>query len=251
MQIDFKNTKAVVTGGKKGIGKAIVDNLLAGGATVVILDIEADDTAAITNNRHFRRCNVADSSEVSRAFEEIESRIGAIDILINNAGIQTYGSVTEMPEELWDRTFNVNVKSMYLCAKYAIPLMKNPAGGVIVNVSSVQALICQKNVCAYAASKAAILGLTKSIAVDYAPRIRCVAVCPGAVMTSMLKTDLEAYDDMQSVIRETEKIHLVERIADAEEIATFILFLASPLAGFTTGHYYRVDGGIGVKIEGT
>jgi NAD(P)-dependent dehydrogenase (short-subunit alcohol dehydrogenase family) len=171
-------------------------------------------------------------------------------ILINNAGIQTYGTVTETTEELWDRTMNVNVKSMFLCSKLCIPLMTKSDNAVVINLSSVQSFVTQKGVAAYATSKAAILGLTNSIAVDYAPHLRCVAICPGAVMSPMLATVINEFANKEEVITETENIHLLKRIAHPDEIADFILFAASNKARFMTGQHYRIDGGIGVELGG-
>jgi NAD(P)-dependent dehydrogenase (short-subunit alcohol dehydrogenase family) len=122
---------------------------------------------------------------------------------------------------------------------------------VIVNVASVKSFVCQDKEAAYVASKSAILGLTQSIASDYSPGLRCVAVCPGAVKTPLLMNEIDKSADRQKIIKETEDIHLLQRIAEPEEIASFILFMASDKAGFATGHAYRVDGGIGVRIPGT
>jgi NAD(P)-dependent dehydrogenase (short-subunit alcohol dehydrogenase family) len=122
---------------------------------------------------------------------------------------------------------------------------------VIVNVASIKSFMCQDKEAAYVASKAAILGLTQSIASDYAPGLRCVAVCPGAVRTPLLMDEINKAQDKSAILRETEDIHLLKRIAEPAEIASFILFLASTQAGFATGQAYRVDGGIGVRIAGT
>ena len=122
---------------------------------------------------------------------------------------------------------------------------------VIINVGSAQGFVSQEKVAAYSTSKEAIHGLTRSMAVDFAPRIRCLAVCPGAVMTPMLAKDLEAFGDKESILEQTRNIHLLRRIAEPEEIANFIVFMASDKASFATGHTYRVDGGIGLKIGGT
>ena len=253
MTINFKDKTAVITGGAKGIGASVAEQFSKAGARVIILDTDSKNFSIPREDKsiYFFACDISLDGIVKNTFEEIKKQFGKIDILVNNAGIQTYGTVSETSEEIWDRTFNVNVKGMYLCAKYAMQLLNESDAPVIINVSSVQALVCQKNVAAYASSKSAILGLTRSIAIDYAPKLRCVAVCPGAVMTPMLKADIETFEDKAAVIKETENIHLLQRIAAPEEIADFILFLSSEHAKFITGQYYRIDGGIGVKIEGT
>jgi len=248
--MQFINKTAIITGGAKGIGKAVADKLLEEGATVIILDKDEQSgkTAGGHSRYYYYQCDVCSIDQLESVFEKIRATFGGIDILVNNAGIQTYGTVTESSEELWDLTMNVNVKSMFFCSKLSIPLMEQSENAVIVNLSSVQALITQKRVAAYATSKAAILGLTKSLAVDYAPHLRCVAICPGAVMTPMLETTIDAYADTKKVISETENIHLLKRIAKPEEIADFILFAASDKGKFMTGQFYRIDGGIGVQL---
>ena len=195
--MQFINKTAIITGGAKGIGKAVADKLLEEGATVIILDKDEqpERTPGGSSRYHYYRCDVCSIEQLESVFKKIKETFGGIDILVNNAGIQTYGTVTETSEELWDLTMNVNVKSMFLCSKLAIPLMEQSENAVIINLSSVQALITQKRVAAYATSKAAILGLTKSLAVDYAPHLRCVAICPGAVMTPMLETTIDGYSD--------------------------------------------------------
>ncbi len=250
MDIRFENKTVVVTGAASGIGSATAKAFTAAGAHVFGLDIEdiADNSLG---GFQLIACDVAMEKDVARAFDIIRDNRDHVDVLVNNAGIQTYGNVVDTSEALWDQTLNVNLKGAFLCSKYAIPLMDASPHAVIVNVSSAQSFVSQKEVAAYTVSKAGLNALTRSIAIDYAPRIRCVAVCPGAVDTPMLEKDIAGYDDRDSIIRETEAIHLLNRISKPEEVSHFILFLASEYAGFATGHAYRVDGGIGLKIEGT
>jgi NAD(P)-dependent dehydrogenase (short-subunit alcohol dehydrogenase family) len=252
MKLSMADKIVVITGGAKGIGAAIVSMFYEEGATVIvldILDISEDDFLEDKKRNYFFLCDVSSLEQVKKTFYEMKEKFGRIDILVNNAGVQTYGKIGDMDEEVWDRTLNINLKSVFLCSKYAVPLMKDSAHPVVVNISSVQALVCEENVAAYVASKAGMLGLTKAIAVDYAPHIRCVAVCPGAVSTEMLKDDLDNSDDPESLLNYTKNIHLMRRIATPEEVASFVLFLASEHAGFCTGQYYRIDGGIGSKIS--
>ena len=196
------------------------------------------------------RCDISRGEAVRAVFAELENQYSVLDGLVNNAGIQTTGSITDTTEADWHHTLNVNLTGAFLCSKYAMPALLRSVNPVIVNVSSVQALVSQTGASAYITSKAALLGLTRSIAIDYAPRLRCVAVCPGAVDTPMLRDDLQQIPDYEQVIRDTEAIHLLDRIATPDEIARFIVFLTSPQASFMTGHYYRVDGGIGAKLPG-
>jgi NAD(P)-dependent dehydrogenase (short-subunit alcohol dehydrogenase family) len=255
MIISFEEKTAVVTGGTSGIGKAATLQLVSAGARVVVLSNapppREEEISRFAEKLFFIHCDVTQPQQIRSAFEEIQSRFGVLDVLVCNAGIQTYGSVVDTEESLWDQTMEVNLKSVYLCARHAIPLMEQAAHPVIVNVGSLQGFVSQRKVAAYATSKEALHGLTRSIAIDFAPRIRCVAVCPGAVWTPMLEKDLEECEDRQAALEETRNIHLLKRIASAEEVANFITFLASDKASFATGQTFRVDGGAGLRIEGT
>lgn len=170
---------------------------------------------------------------------------------MNNAGICPYSTVTETSEEQWDYVLGVNLKSAFLCSKYAIPLMLRRGAGAILNVASVQALMSQRNVAPYTTSKSALLGLTRSIAVDYGPQIRCLAICPGTVDTPMLRNAIKDSPDPAAVLRECEEMHVLKRIAQPEEIAELIVFASSELAPFITGQPVRIDGGLGIEIKGS
>ena len=251
MNISFQDKTVVVTGAAKGIGAAVAQLFHESGATVIMMDISTDGEkvrTALGRKAHFYGCDVSSSGQVKEVFKRIGERFERIDVLINNAGIQTYGKVVDTDEELWDRTINVNLKSAFLCAKHAIPLMKESFSPAIINIASVQALVCQENAAAYITSKAGMLGLTKAIAVDYAPHIRCVAVCPGAVNTEMFQYDLKTSDDPAKFIEDARNTHLLKKIADPADVASMALFLASERAPFCTGEYYRMDAGIGAKI---
>ncbi|MEP7257722.1 MAG: SDR family oxidoreductase [Flavitalea sp.] len=251
MNISFQHKIVVVTGAAKGIGAAIARLFQETGATVILIDIDTEAANLFPGQQqkaHFYQCDVSDPNQVKNTFEQISQKFGRIDTLVNNAGIQSHGKVADMEVEVWDRTINVNLKSAFLCSKYTIPLMKESSSPVIVNIASVQALVCEENASAYVASKAGMLGLTKAIAVDYAPHIRCVAVCPGAVNTEMLKNDLLMSDDPEKFLSDTRDIHLVKKIAEPADVASLVVFLASERAAFCTGEYYRMDGGIGARI---
>jgi len=250
MQISFKNQIVVVTGAASGIGCHAVNLFVEAGAHVVALDIQ-ERVDSKNEMVHDILCDVSKPESVLSAFSEIGESHERIDVLVNNAGIQTYGDVLESSVEDWDHTLDVNLKSVFLCSKHAIPLMRSSSRPVIVNVSSVQSFISQRKVAAYAVSKSGVNALTRCMAIDFAPHIRCVAVSPGAVLTPMLERDIASCEDPQAATRETEEIHLLERIASPDEIANFIVMLASDHASFATGQVFRVDGGIGVRIEGT
>jgi NAD(P)-dependent dehydrogenase (short-subunit alcohol dehydrogenase family) len=251
---EFASKVVVVTGAAKGIGQATARLFHTSGALIALLDVD-DSAAQIARSfearGHFVDCDVSDAQSVRAAFDSIIDRFGGVDILVNNAGIQHYGTVTDTPEEEWDRVLAVNLKSAFLCAKYAIPSMLSRGGGVIVNLASVQAFVSQQKVAPYTTSKTALLGLTRSIAVDYAPTIRCVAICPGTVDTPMLRGAIQQSPNPQEVLEECNQMHPVKRIGTPEEIAELVLFVCSSKAGFITGQPIRIDGGLGLSIGGS
>jgi NAD(P)-dependent dehydrogenase (short-subunit alcohol dehydrogenase family) len=250
----FKHKTVVVTGGAKGIGGACSRVFYRENANVVILDTDplgARLAAELGDRALFVPCDVSKEVEVKQAMEQAVAAFGGIDVLVSNAGIQRYSTVTETSEDEWDLVMNVNLKSVFLCAKHAIPWMQKRGSGVVVNVSSVQAFISQKNVAPYVTSKTAILGLTRSIAVDYGPQIRCVAVCPGTIDTPMLRDAFQLSPDPGAVYQECVDMHLVKRIGTPEEVAELILFLAGEHGGFFTGQAVRIDGGLGITIAGS
>jgi NAD(P)-dependent dehydrogenase (short-subunit alcohol dehydrogenase family) len=157
----------------------------------------------------------------------------------------------ETSEELWDRVMDCNLKSAFLMSKAVLPGMVDANSGVIINVSSVQAFITQDQVAAYTTSKTALLGLTRSIAVDYAPNIRCVVVCPGTIDTPMLRNAFQESPDPNAVLQECVDMHLLKKIGSPSEVGEFIAYLASNKASFITGQAFRIDGGLGIAIGGS
>ncbi|MEX0653855.1 MAG: glucose 1-dehydrogenase [Phycisphaeraceae bacterium] len=243
-----------ITGAVKGIGRATAEQFAQTGAQVALLDVDAAGEALaeqLGERALFVDCDVSNEAAVERAVRRTVDHFGGIDVLVNNAGIQRYSSVTETSEQEWDRVMGVNLKGAFLCAKHAIPSMLERGGGVVINVSSVQAFLSQPRVAPYTTSKTALLGLTRSIAVDYAPTVRCVAVCPGTVDTPMLREAVKESSDPEAVLAECRQMHLLQRVAQPEEVAELIVFLASERAPFITGQAIRIDGGLGVSIGGS
>ena len=239
---------AVVTGGNTGIGLATVKKLIEDGYSTVALGLGDPPDVAGGALRYYP-CDVSNSAQVAAAFGSIEENFGRVDALVNNAGVLSYGDAVELSEEEWDRVMAVNVKGPWLCAKHAIPLM--PPGSVVINVASVQSFVAQPLVAAYATSKAAILGLTRSIAIDFSPQVRCVAVCPGTIDTPMLKGALEQASDPEAMMQELNDAHLSGRIGTADEVAELIAFLAGDKCAFINGQAIRVDGGLGINVGGS
>jgi NAD(P)-dependent dehydrogenase (short-subunit alcohol dehydrogenase family) len=250
---------AVVTGGSLGIGRATAQRLATDGAAVVFCghdDASVQDALAELRDAGLevdgRRADVRSSAEVEGLVRLAVERYGGVDILVNSAGIQRYGTVVETSEELWDEVLDVNLKGMFLAAKHCVPELRRRGGGSIVNVASVQSFAAQAAVVAYAASKGGVLALTKAIAVDHASdNIRCNAVCPGSVDTPMLRwaADLFKGDDTQEdTVRAWGRLHPLGRVARAEEVAEAIAFLVSARASFVTGTELKVDGGLLAQI---
>ena len=250
---------AVVAGGSLGIGRATARRLAEGGAAVLLCghdDASVED--ALTELRaaglevEGRRADVTSSTEVEALVRFATERYGGVDILVNSAGIQRYGTVVDTPEEVWDEVLAVNLKGMFLTAKHCVPELRRRGGGAIVNVASVQAFATQAGVAAYAASKGGVVALTKAMAVDHAAdNIRCNAVCPGSVDTPMLRwaADLFKGDSSQDeTVRAWGRFHPLGRVARPEEVAEAIAFLASDRASFVTGAELKVDGGLLAQI---
>lgn len=249
---------AAVTGAGSGIGRASAHALAAAGAVVAVVDRDSAAGAAVAEEiRAAGGRSITIVADVSSAEGAgylaaiVRTELGGLDILHNNAGIQRYGTVVSTPESEWDTVMLVNLKSMYLVSRACVPLIQERGGGAIVNTASVQAFASQAAVAAYTASKHGVLGLTRSMAVDLAPSIRVNCVCPGAVDTPMLRSALAGAADPAGTRRTLDRMHLLGRVAQPEEIANVVVFLAGPAASFITGAAIPVDGGMMVALGGS
>jgi 2-keto-3-deoxy-L-fuconate dehydrogenase len=232
-----------VTAAAQGIGAATARAFAAEGAEVIATDINMDALAALGDAARIsmRRLDVSRAEEVTAAAAEV----GPVDVLFNCAGVVHHGSILECAEDEWDFAFDLNVKSMYRTIRAWLPGMLEAGRGSIVNIASVASHV--KGVplrCAYGASKAAVIGLTKSVAADYVSRgVRCNAICPGTVQSPSLDQRIAAAGGEEArrafVARQP-----MGRLGTAEEIAAIATYMASDESAFTTGTYVVVDGGM-------
>ena len=235
----FDGKVVIITGAAHGIGRATAIEFAKQGASVAIADVDMEAGRAVEAELKSAgpgglliEADVSQAEACKRVVDKTVAAFGAVDVLFNNVGIQSpssYLNVEETPEEVWDQIIDVNLKSYYLMAKYAIPEMRKRGGGAIINTASVQGLQSQPLVPAYAASKGGVLSLTRNMALDYAgENIRVLAVCPGAIDTKMVRTAATLEEgDPDDIIAEWGRSHPIGRIGQGVDIANVVLFLAS------------------------
>ena len=248
----LKDKIAIITGAGAGIGRASALRFAGEGAVVCAVDMDAVGAeAVVTKVRGLGGraesvvADVANADDVAGLVADVHSRFGRIDILFNNAGIVPHGKVHEITEEQWDRTFAVNVKSMYLLCHAVIPIMQRQGGGVILNTASATVLRNLPDRAAYTASKGAVLALTRTMALDCVKdKIRVNCLCPGTVDTPSLRQRLSAFGDPEEARRQFIARQPMGRFGTAEEIAEAALYLVSDAAAFVTGVAFPIDGGL-------
>lgn len=251
----LKDKVALITGGANGIGLSTAEIFVREGARVVIADrdVQAGIFASkkLGNQCLFVKTDVSKPREIGETVQRVSNHLGRINFLINNAAIIKYATAETCAEEDWDEVMNVNLKASFLFAKHTIPIMKSIGGGVIINVASAQAHISSSNMVHYTTAKSALLGLTRSLAIDFAPAIRAIAVCPGTVDTPMARKAWATSPDPESVHKASIDMHLLKRIGKPEEVGELIVFLCSEKASFITGQSIRIDGGLGINVPGS
>lgn len=243
---------AVVTGGGSGIGRATCMALAAEGATVAIGDVlpktAAETTAAIVaagGKSWSGELDVSNAASAAAFVQNVLAQFGRIDVLVNNAGLLVSAtSVPDCSEEDWDRTFAINVRSVFLLSRAVLPDMIKRRKGAIVNIGSAAGLAARKRMAAYSASKGAIIALTRAMAADHGlDGIRVNCVCPGPVMTPAFKQWLDESENPQALRSKRESEQLLGCLGEPENIAQAVVFLASDDAAWITGVSMPVDGG--------
>jgi NAD(P)-dependent dehydrogenase (short-subunit alcohol dehydrogenase family) len=244
---DLQGKVVLVTGGGSGIGEAIVREFAQQKAKVAFIDIAVEPSRALVRELadagvtvHFEPCDLTDIPALQRAVAAIKTRVGAVQVLINNAAHDERHTTEDMTEELWGNRIAVNLKHQFFCSQAVIPDMKAAGAGAIINLGSVSWMIGQGGMVAYTASKSAVLGLTRSLARDFgAYGIRVNAVAPGWTMT---KRQLEKWvtpeGDLEIMTRQC-----LKRKLQPFEVAKVVVFLASDEASGCTNQHYVVDGG--------
>lgn len=248
------NKVALVTGAAQGLGAAIAAMLAREGARVVLTDINIDDArtqADAINSAHADQAvalehDVTDASRWAQVIDDTQETFGGLHILVNNAGIGSMGNIEEESFDNWRRVHSVDLDSVFHGCKIAIPLMRASGGGSIINISSISGIIAGHNLAAYNSAKAAVRHLSKSVALHCARvrnNIRCNSIHPAFVDTPIIDGMLGG-DDRAETLRKLARQVPIGRIAQPDDVAYAVLYLASDESSFVTGSEIRVDGGI-------
>ncbi len=243
--------KAIITGGASGIGRAAALLFADAGAAVVVADIDDQGSEAVVKKIHagsgegiYVHCDVTKAEDCQRAVQKTINSFGGVDILFNNAGIIRRASVIDTTEEQWERVMAVNVKSIFLMSKYTIPYMIQAGGGVILNTSSGWGLVGGRDAVSYCASKAAVVNLTRAMALDHGNQnIRVNCICPGDTDTPMLRVEAHQLGENEKTFLDDAADRPLQRIGTPQDIAQAVLYLCSDAASYVTGTTLVVDGG--------
>jgi NAD(P)-dependent dehydrogenase (short-subunit alcohol dehydrogenase family) len=252
----LENKVAIITGAGRGIGQAIARKMTAEGAAITIAEFDpksgqaaADELCAAGYSALAVPTDITRESDVKAVVEQTLQRFGRLDILVNNAGKNFYFDATTMTEADWDEAMAVDVKGAWLCCKYAIPPMIAQGGGSIINIASIHARMTVEGMFPYGAAKAALTGMTRSLALDLGRKnIRVNAICPGWVRTTLVDEWFNTQPDPKAAEDKVLSVQPMGRIGTPEEIANLVAFIASDEASFITGAELFIDGGASIRF---
>jgi NAD(P)-dependent dehydrogenase (short-subunit alcohol dehydrogenase family) len=256
MGVRLENKVAFITGAGRGIGRAIAYKMGHEGARVALAEIDFEGARSAAEELQKEgvqafaiQTDITRETDVQAAVNQALERFGRVDILVNNAGKNFYDDATTMSEADWDNAMNVDVKGAWLCCKHILPSMITAKAGSIINIASVHARITAPGHFPYAAAKSALVGLTRNLALDYAPyNIRVNAICPGWVRTALVQGWFDQQADPKATEDRVLSFQPLQRIGTPEEIANFVAFVASDEASFITGAELVIDGGMSIMF---
>jgi len=251
----LKGKSALVTGGGQGIGRGIAEQLAANGASVTVAEINeesgkssADELCQAGYAAQFARIDIRSEDEIKAGIAAHIGAYGRLDILVNNAGANQHYDASQMSVDEWERSMSLNLRGAWLCCKHSLPIMAEQESGVIINIASVHATMTTYNFFPYNVAKSGILGLTRSLALDWGQHnIRVIAVSPGWVRTPPVLEHFARAEDPLAEEQRVRGIHPLRRIGQPADIGALVAFLASDEASYITGTEIVIDGGISAR----
>ena len=241
MSNNHERKTAVITGGRQGIGRALVEAFFHDGARVLTCG-RGERPEGLPDNVLWHKTDVSKKTDVDALKELAVSVFGKVDVLINNAGIQLEKTLLETTDKDWDTLMGVNARGVFMMCRAFIPVMTE--GGSIINIGSISGKVADPGLALYNASKAFVHSLTRSIAIDHGPNIRCNAICPGWIMTDMADAAFKLASNPESAKQDALARHAVKRFGDPKDVASLAVWLAGDDASFATGQCYTLDGGL-------
>jgi NAD(P)-dependent dehydrogenase (short-subunit alcohol dehydrogenase family) len=244
----LKGKVGIITGAGTGIGRACALAMASEGARVALIGRRKDRVEEVAreigSNAMAIQCDVSKKDELADALDQTVGRFGGLNFLLNNAGVLIIGNAEQLTEDQWDKTFNVNVRAVWLLSRAALPHMRKAGGGSIINIASTLGIVAARNRAAYAPSKGAVILLTKAMAVDHGhENIRVNAICPSLVETDLSAAVINQNPDPEAVRRERTSAHPIGRLGRPEDIAGLAVYLACDESSWVTGTSLPVDGG--------